>query len=277
MTQRGTVYLMYHELELPGRPLCRPEEGYKRYCVPDSNFRSQLRYLLRAGLRGMSVSEALDSSAPEGVVITFDDGCETNLISAAPLLKQANFGATFYITLSFIGRRGFLSPAQLRELSDCGFDIGCHSRSHSYLTDLSADSLHKEIAEAKTELEQMIGRRVEHFSCPGGRWNQQVAEVAREAGYRSVATSRIATNSIRTNPFNLARVVIMHSTSLAAFARLCRGHGLWPRQLRGAIRGTAMRLLGDSVYDRIRGICMERGRRPGTDKVTPEPGSERFG
>lgn len=261
MTQRRTVHLMYHELELAGRPLCQPGEGYKRYCVPESNFRSQLLYLFRAGLRGMSVSEGLDFTAPDGVVITFDDGCETNLISAAPLLEQVNFGATFYITLSFIGRRGFLSAAQLRELSDCGFEIGCHSKSHPYLTDLSANGLHAEIAEAKTELEQMIGKQVEHFSCPGGRWNQRVAEVARKGGYRSVATSRVATNSFKTDPFNLARVVVMRATSLAVFARLCSGHGLWPLRLRSAIRGAAMRLLGNSAYDRIRNVWMEPGGR----------------
>jgi hypothetical protein len=77
---RGDVFLMYHELELPERPTSRADRGYECYCLPEANFRDQIRLLHRLGFRGVSVSEAHPESA--AVAITFDDGCETDLNSA---------------------------------------------------------------------------------------------------------------------------------------------------------------------------------------------------
>jgi len=40
---------------------------------------------------------------------------------------------------------------------------------HAYLTDLDDRGLQREIADAKAQLEEILGKTVEHFSCPGGR------------------------------------------------------------------------------------------------------------
>jgi len=218
-SRTATVYLMYHELEVPGRELCQSEPGYVRYVVTESRFREQLARLEEKGFRGLSVTEALRTPTPPhphtstlphrpGIAITFDDGSESDLIAAAPALKERGFNATFYAVPAFLGQRGYLSERQLRELSDLGFEIGCHSMSHAFLTDLDADQLHVEIAGAKERLEQLTGRRVDHLACPGGRWNRRVSQTAELAGYRSVATSRIAANSTVADPFRLARLVV---------------------------------------------------------------------
>ncbi len=149
----STVYLMYHELELPGRPLCQNEPGYVRYVVKLKDFESQTEWLKTKSWLGMSVSEALSSSNKRGVAITFDDGCETDFLSAAPALKQANFNATFYVTVGFLGTPGYMSCSQVRQLGDLGFEIGSHSMTHAYLSDLSDDALQAEIANSKNELD----------------------------------------------------------------------------------------------------------------------------
>ena len=58
MASRGIVFLMYHELELPGRPLCQSEPGYVRYILSETTFRSQMEWLRQNGWQGLSVSEA---------------------------------------------------------------------------------------------------------------------------------------------------------------------------------------------------------------------------
>src|SRR3954462_14057286 len=98
MLKRPIVSLMYHELELPGRSICQNEPGYARYVLPESEFRSQIRYLKKNGWNGLSVGQSLGYPEGRSVTITFDDGCETDLLAAAPLLKQAGFNATFFIT-----------------------------------------------------------------------------------------------------------------------------------------------------------------------------------
>jgi peptidoglycan/xylan/chitin deacetylase (PgdA/CDA1 family) len=258
MTAGTMVYLMYHELELPGRSLCSPESGYVRYVVSESNFRSQISWLRDSGWAGLSVSQALAAPQDRAVAITFDDGTETDLIVAAPLLKEAGFQATFYITVGFLGQRGYLSPAQLKELAQLGFEIGCHSMTHPYLSDLDSHGLHREIVEARQELEQILGAPVEHFACPGGRYDQRAREVAHQAGYASVATSRPHANSASVDRLALGRVVIMRDTSIPAFGQLCRGQGLWKKQLGVAAYQTAKRLLGNRLYDQLRALLLRR-------------------
>jgi peptidoglycan/xylan/chitin deacetylase (PgdA/CDA1 family) len=186
------------------------------------------------------------------VTITFDDGCETDLLVAAPILKEFGFGATFYVTTGWTGNRGFMDAQQLRELAGLGLEIGCHSKTHAYLPDLDDTRLHEEIAGAKIQLEQVLGRPVEHFSCPGGRFDERVKNIAREAGYRTVATSRTHANSESTDPFALGRVAVMRDTNLQDFLSWCRGEGLWKLTLRDGLRDGAKRILGNSFYDRVR-------------------------
>jgi peptidoglycan/xylan/chitin deacetylase (PgdA/CDA1 family) len=259
MRDDATIYLMYHELELQGRPLCHQEPGYVRYVVPEADFREQMEWLRSAGMRGISVSEALEGKVSRGVAITFDDGCESDLAVAAPILCAAKFGATFYITVGFLGRPGYMLRNQVRELSDAGFEIGCHSMTHPYLTDLDDADLHREIVESKKQLEAISGRPVHHFSCPGGRWSPRVAEAARRAGYVSLATSRIGANGQVSDAFQLARIAVMRRLTIPGFADLCRGSGLWQRQLRDSLQSTAHQVLGNTAYDRLRSLLLGRG------------------
>lgn len=255
----GNLFLMYHELELPRRPLCQSEPGYVRYIVPGADFRSQIRFLRESGMPVMNVTQSF-SSAVDGVVLTFDDGCETDLLTAAPILREAGFNATFYITTGFLGSRGYMLPGQVRDLSDRGFEVGCHSMTHPYLDELENSDLKRELGDAKSQLEDIIGRKVDHFSCPGGRWSPRVVEVAKDSGYASVATSRVGRNLFSADRFSLARVAIQRSLGMADFRALCQGQGLRQMQLRQQTQALAKRLLGNSAYDKLRAVFLSEGR-----------------
>lgn len=257
------IYLMYHELELPGRPLCQNEPGYIRYIVHAPDFRAQMQSLKDSGLDGLNVTTALDNADRRGVVITFDDGCETDLITAAPMLRELCFNATFYVTLGFLEKPGYLSRAQLRQLSDMGLEIGSHSMTHSYLTDLSQEQITYEISASKQELEQITGRTIQHFSCPGGRWDHRVATIARDQGYRSVTTSRMVANSLHSNPYALGRLAILRGTSLASFEEKTKGHGLWKLRVRDSVRDAAKHLLGNRIYDLFRAQILRKNQSSG--------------
>lgn len=246
------IYLMYHEIELPGRPMCQGEPGYVRYVVQEAALFAQFSWLRQNGWRGLNVGQALQAGGTRDIVLTFDDGCETDLIIAAPLLHELGYSATFYVTAGFLGKRGFLTRSQLRQLSDAGFEIGCHSMSHPHLDDLDPGQLRHEIGDAKKALEEITGRSIDHFSCPGGRWTQKVVEKAKESGYRSLATSRASTNPPGADPFSLGRVVVMRGTDQPSFERLCHGQGLLGMRLQDSGRALTKRLLGNAVYDRIR-------------------------
>jgi peptidoglycan/xylan/chitin deacetylase (PgdA/CDA1 family) len=251
---------MYHELELTDRPLCQAQPGYVRYIVSAASFQQQMHHLKAAGLQGIGVNRALDFPATPAVAITFDDGCETDLLVAAPILKDVAFSATFFVIAGFLGKAGYLSSTQARELADLGFEIGCHSMTHAYLSDLDAAGLQREIVDAKTKLEQSLGRAVEHFSCPGGRFDHRVIETARAAGYRSLSTSRARANSASSDPFRLGRVSIMRNMRPDAVERISRSQGLWRSRLIDLTREAAKRLLGNSSYDRLRAVLLSRSK-----------------
>jgi peptidoglycan/xylan/chitin deacetylase (PgdA/CDA1 family) len=258
MRDARVVFLMYHELETPERTLCQAEPGYVRYIVRAEDFRSQMELLKTEGWTGVSVGNAVSSFAEKTVAITFDDGCETDLLFAAPVLQEFGFGATFYITTGWSSQPGFLSHPQIRELSAKGFEVGCHSMSHAYLTDLDDAGLRREIVESKLQLEQVLGKPVEHFSCPGGRFDRRVAKMARDAGYHTVSTSAAQANSRTTDCFALGRIAVMRSTSLLEFRNLCQGRGLWQGRLSAQLRAAAKNVMGNAAYDRIRNVVLRR-------------------
>jgi peptidoglycan/xylan/chitin deacetylase (PgdA/CDA1 family) len=252
MSASRIVFLMYHELELPGRKLCQSEPGYVRYILPLEIFRGQIEWMKKSGFRGLNVSQALRYPAEPSVCITFDDGCETDLIAAAPLLREFAFNATFYLTAGFLGTPGHLTANQVRELDSQGFEIGCHSLTHPYLSDVAEPELKREIVDAKLQLEQILGHPIEHFSCPGGRFDRRTLEMARRAGFQTVANSRFHANSSRTNRYDLGRVAMLRDMPLAEFAATCHGRDLWKKRLEHGARRGFQRLLGNRIYDRLR-------------------------
>jgi peptidoglycan/xylan/chitin deacetylase (PgdA/CDA1 family) len=260
MAESRIVFLMYHELELAGRALCQSEPGYERYILPLATFRTQMEWLKQSNFRGLSVSQALSYPEQPSVCITFDDGCETDLIAAAPVLREFGLGATFYVTGGFLDTPGYMSATQLRELDSQGFEVGCHSMTHAYLSDLSEPDLTREVVDAKVRIEQIVGHRIEHFSCPGGRYNSRTLEMARRAGFQTVANSEFHVNTPDTNPCQLGRVAMLRDLPTSEFAVLCHGRGLWKKRLSHSTRRSAQWLLGNKTYDRVRAALLGEPR-----------------
>ncbi len=261
MAAERIVFLMYHELELADRKLCQSEPGYVRYILPLETFRSQMAWLKESGWRGLSVGDALHYPAQPSVCITFDDGCETDLIAAAPILREFGFNATFYLTAGFLGTPSYLSASQVRDLDAQGFQIGCHSMTHLYLSDLTEPELHREVVDAKLQIENIVGHAIEHFSCPGGRYNERVLQMARDAGFATVANSRFYANSSSTSPYELGRVAMLRDLTMEEFRDTCQGRGLWKKRLQHQARHGAQRVLGNRVYDHMRAVLLREPDR----------------
>lgn len=250
----GLLYLMYHELQPPEFDISKRDPGYRHYIVRAADFRDQLAWLKSSGFEALTVSEALrrDNVDDHAVVITFDDGAASDLTVAVPLLKEYGFSATFYLTSGFLGKNNFLNGDQAQELARQGFEIGCHSHSHRNLDHLDEPGLEEEIIRPKEELEAIIGMPVEHYSCPSGRWSPLAAEVAKRAGFKSMATSRVGRNSSATDRYHLARIPIFRGDTRDRFKSLCAGSGLLLRQSRAHVIHGLKMILGDSMYEKWR-------------------------
>jgi peptidoglycan/xylan/chitin deacetylase (PgdA/CDA1 family) len=238
---------MYHRIGSMG-PGQEP-----RYVVSTEAFRAQLAHLRGSGYAILGVGGFLARSATTpAVVLTFDDGCDTDLTLAAPLIAEHGGSATFYVVPQLLGRPGYLAEGQVLELSRLGFEIGSHSMTHVYLNDLDDGQLRYEVEGSRARLEDILGRRVWHFACPGGRNSARVRAAVRDAGYTSLATSAAGLNTPRSDAFALRRLDVQRGTSPVEFARLCRGTGLYRRRLRGIVLDAAKSVLGNGDYDRVR-------------------------
>jgi peptidoglycan/xylan/chitin deacetylase (PgdA/CDA1 family) len=255
MPNDTTTFLMYHELRVPGRPLCSTEPGYARYVIDADAFREQMALLVERGFAGLGVSAWIDgaTASRKSVVLTFDDGCETDLLVAAPILRELGLTATCYITVDYLGTRGYLTEPQLRTLAATGIEIGCHSMSHPYLSDVDDRRLEYEVVTAKDRLEQLCERPVRSFSCPGGRYDRRLLPIAVSAGYDSVVTSQPVGNRRAMKFGMLGRVAVMTGATPAGVVALAEGHGLRSLRIRGAALALAKSVLGNSLYERVRG------------------------
>lgn len=174
----------YHRLAAPG-------DVRSRFDFSTDAFRAHLGVLRASGLKAV-VPEELAAGAPvEGsVMITFDDGYETDHGAALPMLASFGFRAVTFITANLVNRPGYLTWEQIRELSKAGFSIQSHSLNHRFLSTLGAEELLDELARSKKTIEDRSGVRVDYIAAPGGRYSDEVIRAAAGAGYSGVFTSR---------------------------------------------------------------------------------------
>ena len=197
-TPRGTVriaILTYHSLDESGSPVS----------IAPRTFEQHLARLRDTGYAVLPLGEALAvSSAGQSrqpiAALTFDDGYASVYDVAAPLLARFGWRATLFAVSDYLGfdnqwpgQASFVPPAQLlswpqlEELSHTGWEIGAHTRTHPDLTRLPTEHIEAEVVGGKHVLEDRLGRAVDLFAYPSGRYDQRVRSVVR--GHFSAAVT----------------------------------------------------------------------------------------
>lgn len=108
---------------------------------------------------------------------SWDDGAEEDLI-LMDLSLNHNIPAIFFIPATNPERKT-ISGTDIKTLAVNGFEIGAHTYSHLYLTEIPFENAHEEIKSGKFFLEQLLGREVAHFCFPGGKFNSELTEVSK--------------------------------------------------------------------------------------------------
>jgi peptidoglycan/xylan/chitin deacetylase (PgdA/CDA1 family) len=223
------------------------DPGARLYAVEERVFGRQMEMLAKAGPSARAR-------------ITFDDGHRSNHDLALPILRRLGLTACFFITSGWIGTDGFMSEEQIRALRQAGMQIGAHGVSHAYFSDLSPEALEEELVSSKRCLEQILGEPIDAVALPGGRNHPLIRETARRAGYAQVFTSRMAPAAAGADPFDLPRIAITRREDDAFFDRLLAGDFSQVEAMARSQRRRALakRLLGNALYDRIRGLLIAR-------------------
>lgn len=87
-----------------------------------------------------AVGQYKSCSVPGTMALTFDDGPNNNIPYILDILKLYNMKATFFL----IGYNVYKFPQYVQRIVDEGHQIGCHTYTHPYLSDLTLDQLRQE-------------------------------------------------------------------------------------------------------------------------------------
>ncbi len=184
------VILGYHAIQR-GEPAAWQTREQAFYTVEARDFAAQLDLLQRAGCTCCLPENFLASAQnhPKTVLITFDDGHESDLTIVLPALQERSLCATFFVCVDFIGRPGYMNWPQIKALSAAGMSVQSHGMLHHDLTQFSEDDVFHELRSARLCLERNLERPVRYLALPGGFASHQVYRAAARAGYDAVFNS----------------------------------------------------------------------------------------
>lgn len=214
------------------------EPGDDALSVSTAQFRRHMDFLAQRNYQSLSLAELVERKRSRtglprrAVVLTFDDGYANNHAKAFPILKAHGFKATLFLTSSFIGSgRSFdwdkerrdpesylpLNWDQAREMAASGLiSFGAHTRTHRWLTELSAAAAKEEIGGSKRDIEQKLGAAIRHFCYPAGKLNDAVVALVKDAGFEAACVTPSGPG-VRETLFTLKRVGLYRDDDLPRF------------------------------------------------------------
>jgi peptidoglycan/xylan/chitin deacetylase (PgdA/CDA1 family) len=188
--------IQYHMIDKPSRS-SRVRGGF----TPPARFARQMRHLKAQGLAFYTAAELIEyyrergEFPPNGITVTFDDGCQDSYTNAFPVLRELGIKATIFLVPSVIGQisakplakgeeaRPHLSREEILEMARHGIEFGSHTTNHRLLHELKPEEVKYEVSDAKKQIEEMLQRPCKTLAYPAGFFNATVETIVAEAGY----------------------------------------------------------------------------------------------
>jgi peptidoglycan/xylan/chitin deacetylase (PgdA/CDA1 family) len=208
------------------------------FCVARSDFDEQMAALAESGravcldqLQGfLAGRESLPAAA---CLVTIDDGLESTMTEAWPVLQRYKVPAIAFVSTSLVGRtldgvtERYLGWSELREMAASGLlEVGSHAHTHRSLGLMPLSEAVEEAKRSRQLLQDELGREARSFAYPFGTqtdFNDETDRALEAAGY-SVAFNSMH-GSIRTgmNPISLPRVKVEGGDPTFVFSWLTHG------------------------------------------------------
>jgi peptidoglycan/xylan/chitin deacetylase (PgdA/CDA1 family) len=248
--------LMYHFF---GEP---PATGDpERLFVGRDEFAAQLADLRSRGWRPLDLDGYLAAvaGAPtprRSFLLTIDDGHESVVDVAAPMLAEAGVPSVLFVCPALLGDRARWSEyypdeplagaERIAALPAQGMELGVHGLDHTRLAALGPEVLREQTADARSLLRSVTGVDARSFAYPFGTHDAGARRAVADAGFEvAFAVAREA------GPFGVDRVYVRRGDPLPLFRfKLTVGYRMvsrvagrvprlrrWVRSAVGAARG----------------------------------------
>ena len=211
--------LMYHVIN-------PPPEGAKfpgLYVDPEE-FEAQMKALQQAGFHAVTMDQMLanwtrGAPLPKGkpVVVSFDNGYQSQLTNALPVLQRLGWVGVENIQLTGLPpSQGGLSKGQVEQLVRAGWELDTQGISHADLITLDATALHEQVAVAREQVRRLYKVPVNWFCYPSGHYDATVIEAVKASGYVGSTTVVPGWASPTEDPYRLPRLRVLGGTSPGA-------------------------------------------------------------
>lgn len=116
-------------------------------------------------------------------LLAFDDGTESQLTNAVPVLNAYHYKAVFFIMTVTLGHKNYLSKEQIKQLQKQGHIIECHTWDHHDVRKYNAADWNTQLTKPTQQLEQLTGTRIRYFAYPFGLWNKAAVQQLKAQHY----------------------------------------------------------------------------------------------
>jgi peptidoglycan/xylan/chitin deacetylase (PgdA/CDA1 family) len=221
LSQVHVPILEYHYIRVNPDP--RDRLGFNLSVTPD-DFAAQMSWLQTAAYHPIDLTrlrayfQQRQPLPARAVVLTFDDGYEDFVTAALPVLRAHGFAAVSYVVPGFLGRSGYLTVDQVREIDGDGIEVAAHTLHHVDLTTTSPAGVNLEVQGSRSALEQIVQHPVLDFCYPSGKYNAPVVAATETAGLQSATTEVPGTAHAWADRMTWTRVRVNGGEQLAQFA-----------------------------------------------------------
>ena len=199
--------LMYHVVAAaPHRA------AYGDLWVPPGRFMREMRALAHAGYHATTLDAVWRAWHGHGslprhpVVISFDDGYQSQSTAARRLLDRLGWPGVLNLVVKNVDLKGGLARDEVRAMLRDGWEIDAHTLTHPDLTTLDPSRLRREVAGSRRWLRRVFGTPVDFFAYPSGRYNPAVEAAVRAAGYVGATTTQPGQATRGADPYALPRI-----------------------------------------------------------------------
>lgn len=223
---KGVPILVYHQAVDEDFDLNKVPVGVRPYYLRKKAFTQQMEYLFDQGFKTLTLGEFVSffkrdrQLSTKSILLTFDDGHISNYTCVYPILCRFNFRATFFLIVEKIGKPEKLNWEQIMEMASNGMEMGSHTMTHPFPSDLKEDGIFWELKKSKEVFEDRFEKRINFLSIPRELANSNWLKIARDCGYKAVCTSKVGLNKWNTNLFTLKRICIKDGIDLNTFSQI---------------------------------------------------------
>lgn len=231
--------LMYHQISEKNSRL-------GEYVITPTEFENDLKLLKSKGYTSVTVSDLINYAKKgkkmpdKPVMITFDDGFQSDYIYAYPILKEHDMKACFSIVGEFTDRYSqegidmnvdyaYVSWDEVKEMRNSGvgeflshtYDMH-NTRKRSGALKKKSESeeeykkiLFEDIEKINAAFKEHLGAKPDAFTCPFGCFDDSLKGYLKDSGYSAILISHQILNKFNGEPDELYRV-----------GRIVRPHGM---------------------------------------------------